>query len=78
VGKSRKPDAWTPLSHGELDDYRRKLIRKPTAELLEDLCGVLDACRCSRGIDDLPKPFLVQELVQIWRELYLRKPKGRD
>jgi hypothetical protein len=78
VGNSRKPDGWTPLNRSELADYRRTLIRKPTAELLEDLQRVLNSCRAIQGIDALPKPFLVQEFVQIWRELYLRKPKGRD
>jgi hypothetical protein len=26
----------------------------------------------------IPRPYQIQELVQVWRELYRRTPKGRD
>jgi len=79
VGNSRKPDAWTPLNKAELADLRRQIKRKTTEELRHNFRITVEMCKLPYGMHGgLPRPFLIQELVQIWRELYRRMPKSRD
>ena len=78
MANSRQPNAWTPLDRDELAELKRELTRKSVEQLRKDFALTIEMCKLPYGLNDaLPRPFLIQELVQIWKELYRRSRKNR-
>jgi hypothetical protein len=75
---SQKPTSWTPFNENELRVQRAALEMRGDGELREEYTKLLDQCALHGDNKQYPpKPYAMQTLIQIWRVLYRRTPKGR-
>jgi hypothetical protein len=70
------PDANTPFTPEELREIRRNLERLPLQQLEREYEDAVSWCKLR--LDKLPaRAPMVQRFVQVWRELYRRRPFRR-
>lgn len=77
MANSRQITGWTPFNRRELAELRQQMRGASAKDLRERYEKVLALCGLCGG-QHPPRPTVVQEFVQCWRELYRRMPKGRD
>ena len=63
-------DGNTPLTKNELRQIRRELRQMDTKQLWNAYGAAYGAC--NPGVKRMPKVRAIQQMVQIWRELYRR------
>jgi hypothetical protein len=78
MANTRRPTAFTPFTPAELKEIRKLLKQKPWHQLCSEYQKSHELCQLAGDPPHPPKPARIQELVQLWRELYKREAKGRD
>jgi len=75
MSNSRKPDALTPFSASELRGIHQEFEAAPldhVVKVYEDMWA-----QCKLFGRTPPRPWVIQTLIQAWRVLDKRTPKGR-
>jgi hypothetical protein len=68
----------TPYNRSELIALRSELARLSSQSVREFYVKAWDLCGLGGDQGRPPRPSFIQQLVQAWRELDRRTPKGRD
>lgn len=74
---SREPSSWAPLSQHDLMALRERYRGYKLKELLTLYREMHGMCVLPEEIAIPAKPWVMQTMMQVYRELYRRYPKGR-
>jgi hypothetical protein len=70
-------DSWVPMTEAKLLDLRASMSKLRLSEIEETFRQMHGLATVPKGISSIPRPWVMQTMMQAYREMLRRRPKGR-